>query len=311
MKIIENNKIKESLRKKASYLWIKATALSYEEVNILKDKFNLHPTTIEDILTSQTRAKYEEFEEYTLFVLKGIKEVKQNSVETYNISFIIGENFLITINDNGNDIISEFAKNQKKVEHILKKGEDYITHYIIDKEIDKYLRIKTEFGEELKKIEREFIENQSKEILKKIYSKELVFLELRQLSESATDLCLNLTKPADNYIHNNLIPYFKDVYDHAFKTSEGYKLMLDRMNRMKDMYATITSIKTNEIMRYLTIIMALMMPFTIITGFYGMNVNLPLQNHSYVYLFILGLMLFVGIVMILLIRKKGWTSEEN
>jgi len=310
LKVIENSEIKESLKKKNAYLWINASRLTKEESKLIEETFEVHPITMEDVLSNQTRTKYEEFEEYTLIIFKTINKTNEDSVDTSNIAFIIGENFIISINEDANETIKDLVKNEKRIESLLRKGEDYVTHYILDKEIDRYLKIKTASGESLKKIEREFTKNQDKETLEKIFSKELLFLELRQLAESVTDLCLSLTKPADNYINNDLIPYFRDIYDHALKTTEGYKTMLGRMNGMKNMYATITSMKTNEVMRSLTIIMALMMPLTIITGFYGMNVKLPFQNNILISLYIFAFMILSAGIMILFSKKRKWISRD-
>ncbi|MFA5349531.1 MAG: magnesium transporter CorA family protein [Candidatus Paceibacterota bacterium] len=310
-KEIKNDEIKESVSKKNSAIWTHISNINPEELEILKDVFQIHPTTVEDIFSGQTRTKYEEFEEYTFIIFKGIKTIKKDSIETYNISIIIGENFILTSSSPSCETVEELCKNKKRIENLLKKGKDYIAHFILDKEIDKYLKIKTLCGEELKEIEREFMENQSGDILKKIFSKELNFLELRQLSESATDLCLIITKPADNYIDNNLIPYFRDIYDHAFKTTEGYKSMLGRMNGIKNMYATITSMKTNEVMRSLTIIMALMMPLTLITGFWGMNVKLPFQNSFYAPIYLTLIMIFLSGLMIWISKKRGWILNKD
>ncbi len=311
LKIIKDKELKNYLGKKSANIWVHIQNVTNEEVGFLKDFFKIHPTTIEDIFSQQTRVKYEEFEEYTVIIFRGIKEIKGNSIETYNLSFLMGENFVITVNGNKNEIIDDIYKNNKRIETLLRRGKDYLVHYILDKEVDKYLRIKSELGEDLKQIEREFMEKQDRETLTKIFSKELNFLELRQLSESITDLCLNLTKPADNYINNRLIPYFKDIYDHILKTTEGYRSMLGRMNGMKNMYATITSMKTNEAMRSLTIIMALMMPLTIITGFFGMNVHIPHQEEIYTWIFISVGMILSMIVMMLFLKKRGWISKKN
>jgi magnesium transporter len=124
-------------------------------------------------------------------------------------------------------------------------------------------------------------------------------------------LCLALTKSSEHREDKNLIPYFKDVYDHALKTMKSYQSMLERMNGMQEMYATMTSMKTNEVMRSLTIIMALMMPLTIITGFYGMNVNLPFQEHASAWIWILISMIISALVMILISRRRGWIAEKN
>lgn len=304
LQIAENQELKKLSAKGKNKLWIKASNITPEEKIILKEIFNIHPTTIEDISTRHTRVKYEEFEEYTCIIFKGIKKINETSIDTYNISFIIGENYIITINDEENYIIEELYKNNKKIEAFLKKDEDYIAHYILDKEVDRDLNIKIEFGDILKQIERKFIEKHNKEILKKIFSKELVFLEFRQLMESITDVCLNLTKPADNYINNGLIPYFRDVYDHAFKTAEGIKTILERINGMRNIDISISSIKMNETIKVLTIIMALMMPLTIITGFYGMNIALPFQDSPFAYIYLLLIMGIFATAMIIFFKKS-------
>ena len=303
---VENKELKKLLAKGRNRIWIKASNITQEEKIILKEIFNIHPTTIEDISTRYTRIKYEEFDEYTFIIFKGIKKINETSIDTYNISFIVGENYIVTINDEENSIIEELSKNSKKIETFLKKDEDYIEHYILDKEVDRDLNIKLEFGEILKQIERKFIEKHDREILKKLFSKELLFLEFRQLMESITDVCLNLTKPADNYINNDLIPYFRDVYDHAFKTTEGIKTMLERIRGMRNIDLSISSIKMNETIKALTIIMALMMPLTIITGFYGMNIALPFQDNPFAYLYLLLIMCIFAMAMIIISKKSEW-----
>jgi magnesium transporter len=202
-------------------------------------------------------------------------------------------------------------RNEKRIESLLRKGKNYLMHHILDKEVDKYLKLKSELSEELKQVEKEFMTVQSKEVLTKMYSQELDFLELRHLSESITDLCSNLMKHSENKEENSLIPYFKDVYDHALKTTEGYESMLKRMDGMEELYATITTMKTNEVMRSLTIITAIMMPLTVITGFYGMNVHLPFQESPLASSAILGGMFGLVLLMIIISKKAGWISKKG
>lgn len=311
LKKVEDNELKDYVGKKSNSIWINVSNVSNDEVSILKEVFKIHPTTIEDIFSQQTLVKYEDFEEYKLIIFNGVKEIKKNSVPTYNIAFVIGENFVITVTGEKQGTIEELSKNQKRIESLLRKGKKYLVHYILDKEVDGFVKVKAELSEELRKVEREFLKSLSKEALAKIYSRELNFLELRHITESITDLCLNLAKPSENREDKSLIPYFKDIYDHALKTTADYKAMLERINEMEEMYATMASMKTNESMRSLTIIMALMMPLTIITGFYGMNVPLPFQTHSYMAFFIFLSLIVSAVVMIIISRKAGWISKKS
>jgi len=311
LKKISNSELKNYLNKKTSNIWVNIHQATAEEITILKEIFKIHPTTIEDIFSAQTIVKYEDFDNYKLIIFKGIRSIKKSNVTSVNIPFIVGENFIITLDGERDGTINNLLENEKRIEYVLKKGVKHLLHYIIDNEVDEYVRKKAELNEELSRMEIEFMTKPNKEVFTKSYSSELIFLELRQLAESITDLCLVLTKSSVHREDKNLIPYFKDVYEHARKTTEDYKAMLKRINGMQEMYATITSMKTNEVMRSLTIIMALMMPLTIITGFYGMNVNLPFQNHSYAWEFLFIAMILSAIGMIFISIKRGWIVREK
>jgi magnesium transporter len=56
-------------------------------------------------------------------------------------------------------------------------------------------------------------------------------------------------------------------------------------------------------MKILTLIMAIMMPLTIVTGFYGMNVKLPFQENPHAWIGIIALMFIASIIMYFLFRK--------
>jgi len=274
-----------------------------EEIKSIREIFDIHPAAEEDILSNQTRTKYEEFEENTAVIMQGIKEIEEFNIKIYNLSFIFGENYLITSHFENNEAIDSLISNPKKLENLMKKGAGHIFHYLLDKEIDKCMQIKSILLEEFKQTEKEFIKNPEKEVLEDLFQKELTLLETRQVMESLTDLCLSLTRPTDNYLDNELLPYFRDIYDHSFRTTESLKSMLGRINGMRNAYQTITSNRLNETMKILTMIMAIMMPITIVTGFYGMNVRLPLENNYYSWIWILAIMIFVSLIMYLIFRR--------
>lgn len=284
--------------------WIVAKNIDASEAVLLGQKLGLHPLTTEDMTSAQTRIKYEEHEDYTLIIFRALKEVGAFEIKTEPISIVFGETILVTVCQE-NQTINHLMLHENRIRYLLSKNSDFIGHYILDKEIDRIMDTKNVLAEDFKNIEREFLRRPESEVLGKVFKRELVLLELRQLSESTTDLCINLIKPTDNYISNELLTYFKDVYDHTFKTTESLKTILGRINGMRHSYQSIISNKINETMRLMTIIMAIMATMTIITGFYGMNVSLPFERESYAYLIILGFMVVAAVITFLLARKIG------
>src|SRR3989338_1218979 len=235
-----------SLNKFKARLWINVHKPNAEELEVLRDKFYVHPTTIEDVQHPRTRAKYEEFDENTFIVYKGVKEIKGINVRFYTLYFIDGDKFLISIyNTATNDTIEHLIKNEKKVLGLMTKGEDYILHYIIDKEVDKYVDLKDTLSDEIKQLEEEFMKRPSKNLLKMLFLKEKVITEIKQRVESLTDVCLMLKKPTENFIQNSLIPYLRDVYDHIVRVNNGLGSYIDRINVIRESYISLTSIKIN------------------------------------------------------------------
>jgi magnesium transporter len=87
----------------------------------------------------------------------------------------------------------------------------------------------------------------------------------------------------------------------------------DATRNFMDLYLTSISIRTNEIMRVLTVISSIFIPLTFIAGIYGMNfdpkkgpLNMPELEWPFGYLFSICLMLTVTIGMIFFFKRKKW-----
>ena len=81
----------------------------------------------------------------------------------------------------------------------------------------------------------------------------------------------------------------------------------DDINNLMNVYISISSQRTNEVMRTLTVFTAFFLPTTFIVGVYGMNFeNMPELQHPYGYPAVLGFMLLVTILIYTWFKRKGW-----
>jgi len=299
-----------SLKKDNARLWIVVKDPTDKDISLLTDKFNLHPTTAENIVSTTSRIKYEEFDDYTFLVFKGVKSIGRDKASFYTLYFIDGNRYLITVYGDQNNTVEHLEENKKRIESLLRKGEDYIVHYIFDKEVDKYVDTRENLSEELNKMEQ-MMHNPGKYFLQHLFEKELLIMDVKQRADSITDVCSRLRKPTDNFIQNSLLPYFSDVYDHAIRVSEALKAYLDRIDSVRNSHLSFISNRMNETMRVLTILMALMLPLTVITGYYGMNIGLPIQHHPNAYIIISIVMLIIVILFFYLFKKMKWVRVKK
>ena len=76
---------------------------------------------------------------------------------------------------------------------------------------------------------------------------------------------------------------------------------------MLDLYLSSISNRTNEVMKFLTVIGTIFMPLTFLVGVYGMNFkHLPELEWRNGYFMLWGLMIALSIAMIIYFRRKRW-----
>ena len=75
---------------------------------------------------------------------------------------------------------------------------------------------------------------------------------------------------------------------------------------MHDTHVSLTTDRTNEVIRTLTIIATIMLPLSVLSSLYGMNVGLPFDSSPYAFLVVLGVMAIVAGGMLLFFRSRQW-----
>jgi magnesium transporter len=100
--------------------------------------------------------------------------------------------------------------------------------------------------------------------------------------------------------------YFGDIADgfsRAWDILEDYREVIEGLSETSD---SVTSYRINDVIRILTVISVVMLPLTLITGIYGMNLEwLPAADTIYGFFIIMGFMGFVAGSMLFYFRKRG------
>jgi magnesium transporter len=85
-----------------------------------------------------------------------------------------------------------------------------------------------------------------------------------------------------------------------------------------ELYHSSVGLRTNEVVRVLTVITSVFIPLTFIVGVYGMNfspeppanrslpLNMPELYHPYGYPVVMGVMALIAIVQLVVFKKKKW-----
>ena len=105
---------------------------------------------------------------------------------------------------------------------------------------------------------------------------------------------------------DNMEDYWGNILDYSnrlWDMTEDYGELIEGLSTTFD---SLQANKTNEIMKILTLISSIVLPLTFLTGVYGMNVLLPLQDDNKAFWIIVVVMILLIGAMLLFFRRKKW-----
>jgi magnesium transporter len=300
--------------------WINIEGLSDVDVlRLLGERFNLHPLALEDVLDTGQRPKVEHYDDYLFIVAEMLYLDKIGQVCGEQVCMFLGKTFLITLQD-----VAEFdafepvrARIRAGSGQIRKAGPDYLAYSLLDSIIDQYYPVLESVGAAIDKIEAEQVEAPVKQTMRSLHQYKRTLTQVRRYVWPSRDVANALLHEETQLVTRETKVFLRDCYDHTVQLMDLVESYRDALSSLMEIYLASVSLRTNEIMRVLTVITAIFIPLTFIVGVFGMNFapevngqklpwNMPELYHPFGYLGVLVFMLGVAIFQILYFKKRRW-----
>ena len=298
------------LKDSATTSWINVDGIHDGEIiQNIGEHFNIHALTLEDIMNTGQRPKVEEFDEYLYVVIKMLTfDDSAEHIHSEQVSFILGENFLISFQENHGDVFNAVRERIRKAKgRIRRKKADYLLYALMDAIVDNYFFILETVGDRVEVLEEEMLVTSSQDTLISLHGikRELIFF--RRQVWHVRDFLNILEKGEDTLFEENTKLFLRDLYDHTIQVIDIIESLRDILTGMQDLFLSNLSNKMNEVMKVLTIIATIFIPITFIAGVYGMNFKyIPELGFHWGYpAFWLVVFGVVG-VMVIYFRRKKW-----
>lgn len=271
--------------------------------------FGIHVLVLEDILNTDHLPKLEETNEHLFFTLKYIQpDNVNNELRHYHISFILGDNFLLTFNEKETDIFNTIQDRLKKgLGKARQRKADYLFSLLLDKIVDNNFLIIENLEKDIEDLETMLVENPGKVDAENILTLKKKIIYLKKYFYPLKDELRKSTKGDTKLINHITLQYLNDVLDHVNELIHTIESFRETLNSLMDLYHTNNANKMNNVMMTLTIIATIFIPLTFIAGIYGMNFEImPELKWKWGYPIILILMFLIGTGMYIYMKKRKW-----
>jgi magnesium transporter len=292
-------------------LWVDIDSSSRQQFALLEKVFNFHPLAIEDVLNPNSRPKVEEYDGFLFVILRVVRFCEETTdpydLETINLYFFIGTNFLVTAHAGASPAIELAAQNVVRSHELLSRGAARMAHHIMDISVDEYFPILDRVDEFIDGIEERVFTSFDEAALRDIFSVKRMVLSLRRYLAPQREIFNVLTNRPSPLLSSDVQLYFRDVYDHMLRINDAMDTYRDLLSSTMESYLSQVSNRLGQVSKGLAIVATLSVPFVVVSGMWGMNfTRIPLAEDPWGFEIMLVLQLVLGFALVALLKRMKW-----
>jgi magnesium transporter len=291
--------------------WVHAERPGALEVSFLAERFGFHELDIEDVLSKRQRPKIDEYPSYLFVVLhfpfydKSVRRLNAAELDVF-----LGPDFLITLPNVELRPVSYLfrrAEDDPELrEDLFNKGSGYLLYHVLDDLFDYCFPILDKIGTKLDAIEAGIFEERSEDVVRDISNAKQEIIAYRKIIKPERATLRMLERSTQRFLPEDLELYFDDIVDAAeriWDLLDNYKEVIEGLESTNEAFI---SHKQQYRLQLLTVVTVILLPLTLITGLFGMNVAVPGEAEIGPFWAIVGAMAVIGLGLLALFRWRRW-----
>jgi magnesium transporter len=291
--------------------WVHLDGPRPAEATALAERFGWHPLDVEDILSKRQRPKVDEYPEYLFTVLHfPVYDKTIGRLNAGELDVFLGNGWLVTLPAVQLLPVSRlFDRCQDDEElraQLFSKGAGYLLYHVLDDLLDYCFPILDKIGHKLDSIEDDMFEGRSEEVVRDISNAKQEIISYRKIIKPERSTLRLLERRVERFLPPELELYFDDLVDateRVWDMLDNYKEVVEALETTNE---SVISHKQNDVLRLLTVISVTLLPLTLISGIFGMNVDFPGFDTKEAFWAIAGLMFATIVGLIVFFRHKRW-----
>ncbi|RKP05184.1 hypothetical protein THASP1DRAFT_20107 [Thamnocephalis sphaerospora] len=318
----------------AAPFWLDVTAPTLEDMHILQKVFRIHPLTVEDILTEDTREKCELYPHYYFCCFRSF-DPDPNSItylEPISVFSVVAQDFVLTFHRR------PYVHATNVLHRIRRKGETeayadieespltvtpgWINYALIDDVTDSFAPLMAQLQLEVDSIDELVLilrQSEQADMLRRMGEARRLVITLTRLLASKPDVVRSLIKWRQTRANDEILVYLSDIQDHLLAMVQNvyhYERIISRAHAnylgQINVEMTKSSNSTNKAVAWLTTMGTVLVPMHVIGGLWGMNVNVPGQDTGLGWFFgIMAAMIIVSTTTLLIFRPDHFRTVRR
>ncbi|MDP2871033.1 MAG: magnesium/cobalt transporter CorA [Bacillota bacterium] len=299
------------LRGQYPVVWVNVDVLEEDTIGWVGEAFGIHRLALRAVFEASQRPKVEQFDD-VLFIVARMTTCTDR-LEIEQLSIFLGPGFVLTFQERPGDCFDQVRNLiRREGSRLRTTGADYLAYALLDSVIDSYFPLLELYDERLDDLEREAFVSPDAATISRIHDVKRELLVVRRAAWPHREVVNSLLLEGTPFDRETRI-YLRDCYQRAVQIIDLLENYREIAASLTEGYLSTVSNKLNEVMKLLTVFMAIFVPLSFIASLYGMNfrpeispLNMPETVWYYGYPFALGIMATVAGGLLYYFRRRGW-----
>ncbi len=289
-------------------LWIDVSEYEESELRLLSSQLSLHRESLYTLLQTGRRPRLEHYTGYSQFNIQTIQQTngKYTLVE---VDFLLGANLVVTVHRKPVGFLDSFDQRVKGDSDLGELDAPGFLAGLLDWHVTSYFRLLEELEKEVDKIDAHAMRpRHSRDLLAELAKLRQKVAFVRRVLTPHREVYAAMTRPDFQAIANSSSAvHFRSLADRLDRAIEAMENARELLVGSFDIFTTQTTLRTNEVIKVLTLVSFVWFPASVIVGITALLVKVPVNPASTPgFWAMLGVIGVIAFATLILARWKRW-----
>ncbi len=294
----------EQLMNAGIVFWLDVITTDADELDRLGERFNFDPAAIEDILDIEQLPKFENYDDHLFVVLHALTSEGER-IDTVEVDCFVASNLMVTVSSKPVTGINWLWRSVQTHAQMGSLAADELFAQLAEVIGRRYLEVIAEFEARIDDIADDALEADP-DVLGDIQVLRREETTVRKVLRPQRLVLANLRRGTIAVLGPESLVMLGDAYDVHNQVVESLSSARALLSDALDTYRGAAADRQATATTILAVYSAILLPLTLITGWYGMNIAIPGDQYRYGWEIVIAIMGVLALLSFAAFVKAGF-----
>jgi magnesium transporter len=305
---VDPGEVAELAADDALFVWVDLDGYDPDDLKAVAQRLDLPEAGVRLALSGWERPRLDVFgDRYVVTVTVPHEQVGERRVLASELDLFVGRNYLVSAHKRPLPFVERTLTRAAQNPALLALDSAFLVSILIDELLARYEQVTEDLEDEIEELEERALTDASDEFLEDLLRLKRYVFATHRLAAQHRPLLETFLRPDFPLVGGEAIePHLRDLEERLDRLLDALSATRDGVNGTFDLYVSRVAHQTNGIMKVLTIVSVILLPTTVILGFFGTEFEEPRLSTGAGFVAMLVLIVFTTGGALFLFRRWGW-----